>query len=324
MNRNAKNKKTAILAACLLLSLSLSACNADKTVVFTPYWNSDINTPQDGIYQKLEYDVTFEKSSAIVDYLVDYNNGKYVTELKTQSLEDGSIIYCYTTELTINATYTYKGESFTSTDTNKSSVLFKLAKNGLKPISSTKMIIGSTPLNREADNLENCYALLNYSISTTYNEDLSKGEMTLVSVNEKGEENSYSDTFAIDKKYTYLDNEQLLFAIRGVNPLENSSPSFSVYSPFVETVQTIDVKYSASKGQDFKFTLNGEEKATTVQYYPVTIAINAKNPGATQTAWYASYKNSPAFRNVLLHLETPISYGLGTLVYSLTNITFED
>ena len=66
--------------------------------------------------------------------------------------------------------------------------------------------------------------------------------------------------------------------------------------------------------------MNGKEGKKAIEYYPVSISIVDEYPGATQTAWYAKpsdKSSSNTYRNVLLRLETPIFYNLGTLVYEL-------
>lgn len=323
MQYTKNNKKILSIGAFLLCASMLSACGTDKRVGFTPYWAAEITAPQENIHQKLEYDVTFEKSTGIVDFSLNYENGKYVTELTTESLQDGTIVYRYTTKLTIDATYVLQSESFTSQDVVSTEAVFHTTKEGLKPISSKKELKATSPVNNlKPTKIDECYTKTEYTIITEYNDELTSGESKFITVDDEGKEVEKKKSFSIGNKLTYLDNEQLLFAISGINPHESANQKFSVYAPLTNAVQTIKVGFTAVKGQDFKLTKDGETGTFTVQYFPVSISINDKNAGATQTAWYASHKNSPEFRNVLLQLKTPVSYGLGTLTYVLTNATF--
>ncbi len=325
MNKYTKNKKILPLLALTLSISTLTACiGGDKTVVFTPYWATDINVAEKNISQSLEYSVTFDKSSGIVDYSVDYKNGSYKTELTTQTYgENNQLTYRYVTALQVDVEYTLGEEVYQSTDIVKTETIFHLTDNRLRPISSSKEIVATSPSYAvNAKDVKECYAITEYTISTLYNEGCTSGETTITTKDIEGEPFSKKEKFTIPEKYTYLDNEQLLFAISGVNPHVNSAPSFAVYSPFSKAMQTVDVKFSAVAGEDFTIDKDGESKEYTVQCFPVTIALNAKNPGATQNALYASYKNSPEFRNVLLELKTPISFGLGTLIYTLEKANF--
>ena len=65
-----------------------------------------------------------------------------------------------------------------------------------------------------------------------------------------------------------------------------------------------------------------EKVKKTIDYRSVTMKLSSSNPGATQTAYIATYDNAEmnTHRNVMLKLETPLAYNLGTLVYSLKSI----
>ena len=131
-------------------------------------------------------------------------------------------------------------------------------------------------------------------------------------------------TFTVEDKYTYLDNEQLLFALRGISQ-STATASVSVYAPFSAVVQNVSLTYSTlQKETEFSFKKGGEEIKQVINYYPVSMKINTKLPGATQTAWIAETTNthSNMFRNVMLQLETPLSYNLGSLIYKLKSANF--
>ena len=102
---------------------------------------------------------------------------------------------------------------------------------------------------------------------------------------------------------------------------------FAVYAPFTNAVQTIKASFaSKEEGTEFTFKKDAEEekKSRVINYYPVTLSIDAENPGQSQTAWIAETGNAKdnLYRNVILRLETPISYNLGTLIYELSSAEF--
>lgn len=321
--KHAKHSKKILAILSLALSAStLFACTGNQTVSFTQYWAKNPNNLEQNISQKLEYSVTFEKNTSTMPYSVDYQNGKYVTELSMVANEaSASPVYCYKTSLAIDVVYEYKGESKIFSDFIQTEVLFHTTKNFLKPISSKKSLSTTSPNNTRAISaLKDCYTPYEYEVETSYNENCTKG----TSVVTKKDGQPHTENFSVSDKYTYLDNEQLLFAISGITPSDNSSPRFSVYAPFTDAVQTIAVTFNTIKTDSMTFIKNGEEKEYDFSYFPVSIKINAQNSGATQTAWYASYNKSPELRNAMLKLEVPVSYNLGTLTYLLTSATFSE
>lgn len=323
-----KLKRSAILLTAVLAVSALGACSdKDQTVQFNKYWNYD-SLVHEVIDETLEYTVTFEAASGVgtFDYTVSYgegeNAGKYVTNLKSETTAEGENVYRYTTLLTLKVTYEYKGQTATFDDSVYTETVFSEDRL-MRPISSKKQIVSHSPVNGGGSSLEKCYSAFSYEVVTTYAAD---GNATSVVTNYADPENPVVERNASFKgangKYTYLDNEQLLFALRGVAS-DVTSAKVRVYSPFVDTVQQIKLAFDDETGASFKYRKNGEEVTEDVSYRPVTLKINESNPGATQTAWIASATNPTknATRNVMLRLETPLSYGLGTLVYNLDSIT---
>ena len=100
-------------------------------------------------------------------------------------------------------------------------------------------------------------------------------------------------------------------------------------APKVEKPQYAEGDDEALFDAVFGGVKNGSEEKvkSTITYRPVSMVLDEKNPGATQTAWIAkkpeTSSNSNVNRNVLLRLETPLSYGLGSLVYTLNSATYQ-
>ena len=319
------NRKSLFSCAALLLTFSfLTACaGTSQKIIFSSNWQADNTVQQNELTEILEYDVTFEKASPISDdYSLHYANGKYTTTLTTERFE-GRTIYAYETKLEIDAVYQFGSETQQLPDSVYSLVKFEKADKTLRPISSHKEVMSHSPANG-ADSLEKCYELYHYSVDITYNEDYS-GEAVLKDM-EKAEK-EFTDSFKVNtEKYTCLDNEQLLFALRGINPSLSSTAKFNVYSPYVKATQSIKATFAAEAGMDFSFTRNGATIKETIQYYPVKVVLNEQNPGATQTVWIAKNTDiqSNTHRNVVLRLETPLSYNLGSLIYTLKSATFSN
>ena len=135
-------------------------------------------------------------------------------------------------------------------------------------------------------------------------------------------------TFSIeDKKYTYLDNEQYLFALRGISSekLASASKTVSMYNASLMTMETAATTPSNAAKESFTLQLNGEaSKDYEIEYVPLTVKTSNKNVNLSQTLWYAKTTdgNDNTFRNVLLKMSVPMHFGLGTLVYKLQSAKF--
>ena len=322
IQRNALNMKKKRLTAFLALLISATtfgACmNTDKHTAFSHYWFQDVDLPTDSV-ETLTYDVSFESGSGLSGYEVDYE-GTYVMTLHTDTAEK---TFRLETELITNATYSYKGESVTlENDTVTSWAEFALDKS-LTPIASHKEIKGYSPVTGSVATVEDCYEEVNYTIDTTYEADGKSGKcVTVNNINET----TQTQSFEADEDYTPIDNEYLLLALRGINPSSYVAPTLSVYAPFTAANQLVDVKVgSKEEGTSFTFTRNDEEaKERVINYYPLTLSIQSSMPGQSQTVWVAETGNAKSnnYRNVILQMEIPVSYNLGTLVYKLTSAQF--
>ena len=318
-----KRKNILSSLALLLTTAVLTSCaGTSQKVIFSSNWQNDNTVQQNDLTETLEYAVSFEKGSPLSDaYSLNYTNGIYTTSLKTEQY-NGRTIYSYETNLTIDVIYEMNAESTQLQDTVYSLVKFEKTDKSLRPISSHKEVYSHSPSNG-ATELSKCYELFHYTVDISYNENYAGEAIIKNLANENATETKNS--FSVNtEKYTCIDNEQLLFALRGVNPSLSSTAKFNVYSPFVKATQRIKATFASEEGADFNFVRNGVAVKEAIQYYPVSIVLEQKNSGATKTAWMAKSKDvqSNTYRNVILRLETPLSYSLGTLVYTLKSATF--
>jgi hypothetical protein len=201
--------------------------------------------------------------------------------------------------------------------------VFRSAK--LQPIYSEKTVKSHSPSNSTAPtSVEDCYTYYDYTVRIDYNDDCTSGTSSLTYNTSVGL-SDYAEDFEITGNYTYLDNEELIFAIRGMTL--TATQRVYTYNASTQQVETLVVTPSSEVTDTFSFEIDGEKKDRNITYYPTTVAKSGSNIGSTQTAWYAQNTRTETdesndYRNVLLRLEAPISYNLGTLVYSLTKATF--
>lgn len=323
-----KAKKFIAAIALTLAATTLAACtDSDQSVEFNNYWNYNSLVLEE-MDETLEYDVVFEKGAGmeLIDYTLAYSEGSYVTHLKSDETQSG--VYRYTTDFSIKVTYTYNGESVVKEDSVKTEVVFRDANNGLLPVSSEKWIVSHSPRNGDVSKLDDCYGEFRRHIKTVYDENKNATCTVSLTYTYTPEVVSTKTFSANGGKYSYLDNEQLLVGLRAISTSVTSA-KVQFYNAFQQTKQTAKLSFSTEEdGAEFSYLdLAANPDATektkkTIPYREVTITLDATNPGSTQTAWLA--KNSTpeknTYRNMLLKLETPLSYNLGKLVYSLRSV----
>ena len=346
-------KKLFATIALTLSTLTLAACNpSNQTLNFSANWQkavlSEAATASEA--EELTYLVEHEESSFLHK---DFFNVKYcyadgakkagVYTTKLEYLTNST--YRYTTSLTVDVTFILaSGESVTKTDEVSSEAIFKKADASLQPISSKKTVKAHAPRDLDVTALETeydeegqvtqvgAYIEYDYEFAITYNEDLSGGKLTKTD-NSKYHTLGLKDdkkeiTFSIeDKKYTYLDNEQYLFALRGISSekLASASKTVSMYNASLMTMETVATTPSTAAKESFTLQLNGEaSKDYEIEYVPLTVKTSNKNVNLSQTLWYAKTtdSNDNTFRNVLLKMSAPMHFGLGTLVYKLQSAKF--
>ncbi|MFQ7078573.1 MAG: hypothetical protein ACLRSW_11900 [Christensenellaceae bacterium] len=133
------------------------------------------------------------------------------------------------------------------------------------------------------------------------------------------DDSSVTTNFEISQKYSYIDNGAFV-AIRGMTL--TAAQQVNVYNASSRAVQPVKLR-QAEKTDTFDFEIDGVGKSRITYYRKIALAIT--NPGSTLTAWYAKTQPSltnNVYRNVMLRLETPLSYNLGTLVYTLKTAQF--
>ncbi|MBQ7924402.1 MAG: hypothetical protein IJ329_03755 [Clostridia bacterium] len=311
------------MVAAMTFLASCSACDScagNTKVSFKDYYLNDVDYPITEVHETLSYKVSHSGNTSYNGYTVEYSNG---TNEWTLTKNKGEDFYTLTRNFSIDVLFTYGGVSTEKfTDTITSSVAFYSAKNMLQPISSEKTIVCHSPSQSTVDSLDDCYTLYNQTVKTVYNEDATGGEATITN-NENGAVST--DEFEIEDtdKYTYVDNELLLFALRCMNP--SSTAKVQVYAPFNQATQVISTAFGSSAAADFEgLTVNGETKTAEISYVPVTLEIEAKNSGSAQTAWIAETKDAKnnTYRNVMLKYTVPLPFALGELNYELVSATF--
>lgn len=112
-------------------------------------------------------------------------------------------------------------------------MLFRSIQTGLQPIYSEKKVHSHSPNGLTPVTLEACYTEYNYSVVVDYNNNGAAGTAVLTDLTK--DDSSVTTNFEISQKYSYIDNEELLFAIRGMTL--TAAQQVNVYNASSRAVQ---------------------------------------------------------------------------------------
>ena len=322
-----KIKRLAPLALALPLAL-VCACSSVASLTFGAYWYGDTTNSNifSGETETLEYAVSFVPAET-ADLRLSYE-GTYTMRLSDENrLVDGASVPCYhlSTELNVRATFTLGDESRTFEDSAVSDVYFLSVAEGLRPLESIKTVTSTSPLNAHPSSLDKdiAYHTFRYATHVTYNADLSSAAFKLDNLDSDADDDNEAVTISLGNKGSYLDNEQLLFALRGLDM--SSSESFRSINPTKRLEEKIAFSDTpAAVLQHMNFTLNGEAIDADIEARKVSLSYQSEAPGQPQTFVYATHSSAAGnrYRHVLLTYEAPAAQSVGTVVYTLKSATF--
>ena len=338
-------KKIRLAGLILLAPLTLlCACSGGVPLSFTANWyrNTALGGSVGDTLEELTYEVTFTPAEDTSGGLsVEYDTGSYTTKLINSNLPlaDGSTKegYIYTTKLTISGRYLLAGKaSETFTDSVKSTVCFLPVSYGLQPVKSKKEVVSTSPETSSPASLEDAFRTYHYTYDVSYDAGLTTATAVYTDLTEyKTEEGETVRRDPETREYditgdtTYLDNEQILFALRGLN-LSSAAATFRTINQVMGIVAEVSTSANSSAASSVKenvdFTMNGEAVKQEIDAVEVPLTYLTTPSGQSQTLVYAATTdaNSNTYRNVLLRMEVPVLQSLGTLVYTLKEATFAD
>ena len=334
-------KKIRLAGLMLLAPLTLlCACSGGVPLSFAANWNR--NTADSSVSntrEELVYEVTFTPSETPAGTLTaEYDEGTYTTllENKNLTLSDGSSQegYVYTTKLTISGRFRLGSEvSETFTDTVTSTVSFLSASQRLKPVKSEKEVVSTSPVASSPSSLENAFTTYHYTYDVSYDAGLTTATAVYTDLTEyKTEEGETvrrdpeTREYEIEGDTTYLDNEQILFALRGLDL--SAGVTFrtinSVMGHVTEAGTSSNTQSSAAVKTAVDFTMDGTAVKQELDAVEVPLVYRSSPSGQAQTLVYAATTdpNNNTYRNVLLKMEVPVVQSLGTLVYTLKEAAF--
>lgn len=320
-------KRVSIIGFSALLSsiLLFSACTSVPELSFNANWyrNTALKANIGGTNERLEYEVSFtpyEKNG----FSIDYSNGSFVTELKNGDV-GGAEGYLFTTDLEIFVSFSLNGEkSETFRDVVHTEAKFRSAAEGLRPVSSKREVLSHVPVSDQPDSLPLSYAEYHYSYAFSYEEEA--GRISRANFTHTNLANMISDRekhFDI-KSGSFLDNEQILFALRGVEL--STLTRFTSINAVTERAQEIEISNKTDVEYSPSFSIGGNLVEKKISAAECTLGYLGSDRGTPQVLTYAKTTDPSAneYRNVLLKMETPVLYSLGVLRYELKSAQFSD
>lgn len=343
-----------IFSAC-----SCSACNTDARIISSAVWNKDPSSPYVSTFSETaEYDVvhvkdfkvttnkvTYDFAAAKTDKPVaEYGKGSYVTTAKAVAQSalpenapkpQSSEIYEYTTLLSMPVKYTLGEKEYSFNDTITSKVYFLSSTDALQPIWSEK----SYDNTKYADGKIYRYV---YTVSILWN---AKAELKITDGSETADNDYIGDDNVVMRKtektanYKYskgcvLDNEQLLFAVRGFGLSASFNRSVKVLDTAYSKLQTVGVRCASTANVTDPWTLsvNGASKevAAASAYLTTVNRSDGTYTGSPIICYYqiTNYTGDDkeitadaSGRGWLVKMVTKLPSELGALNYRLKSVT---
>ncbi len=323
-----KPKRFFSLFALAPLAL-LAGCGGTISLSFSPNWYAKTTSENiTGTEEHLVYDVSFKSSGG--DYAVEYDAGTYETTLTDDpsfSMNGKTYaVYHLHTELSLTGRYFYKTEAEEAfEDSMISDVWFLSAGTSLQPLRSEKYIHSTVPAVEPS--LEKLTRTFEYTYNVTYAEDRSSAEYTLDIAAPEENKGKTQDTIELETDGTFLDNEEIAFALRGIDYASSSPITFNTIDPQTNRCIGVGTASTPTTQQEaISLLINGEKVEDTITTAHVELRYSTTNPGPTRLFVYAAKTsdNDNRFRNVLLRFENPMIQSLGTFTYTLKEATFND
>lgn len=328
------------LAGLLLLAplMLLSACGGVPELEITTKWNRDttLGNNVDGTSETLEYRVEYQAPPEKGDFSLAYTNGVYTSGYTVESIETEKGRekgYILRTSLEIDVQFFYREQqTAVMHDVTTSEVQFLPAGEKLRPIRSTKSVHEHLPF-QNVNSIEDCYVEYDYEFAIEYDSDdntISKADVTFTNRRPDGGE-PVKNEYPIKGKGTFLDNEQILFALRGMK--YSNTPSFRTFNSTMKNVPTVALRSVQEAEQTISFKRDGEnslvplsegEEGAVIPVYQIELSLSG-NIGQDRTVVIAKESENGSenvYRCVPVSIDSPLLYSLGKLRFVLQRATF--
>jgi len=329
-------KKFLIIAVSLMLTL-LTACGGN-TVTYNPekpYW-LDVNDFGSAVIDMTEtckYNLSYEgveETHSNKSIKFNLSSGSYVTTVKKDVYNDKPC-YSYTTTCTVTGEYTVTeggASSGTFNDTTTSTTYF-LWNEGFHFLYSEQSAQSTLPVNASGaeDKNGNTFITIAYKTTVTYGDKDAVATFSILSDKEKTAsyfslKDGAQTTYKKYKKTNYVDSNMLYFVPRTFNFAEGLTYSFSSIDVLNSAKHSMRLYADSNKPSetialaDSGLKINGAPATENLTVYNLEVGINETYSGASVTCQYA--EKTDAWHHVMYKMKTSLPYGMGYLVYNLT------
>ena len=349
----------ALASGCAFIFAGCAGCNGcgDKgkanEAAFSSNWYADTNFRYiqptflgEDKAEVIKYSVKHDKTTASNStYSVDYAEGEYTTtfyattlnknlidEAYVSSYPEGDItVYCYKTELDVPSVTFTVGEQTSEPFHNSLTTVsyFMDVNNHLKPLYSEQTVNMVSPAEYQVKSLEEAYIKIDRTVKTSYNYGSSAAKSVITS---DGTDTTIV-TEGLDKTdNTLIDVNGLDIAVRAMQLSEGFNQVISIYSTSGKMQHYTFAGSSSALGEEERKTcegiLEGKQlyaggEGKSLHTVCVTATLNADMSGVSQKYWFAAIDNARnnKGRTTMVKMSVPLTFGLGTLNYSLKEIT---
>lgn len=243
-------------------------------------------------------------------------------------------VYQYTTTLTLKGEYKFTANGTTEAfdDVISSVSLFRSVGDGLAPVYSKQTVKCTAPTDLAPDNADEMVAKYDYVYETFYNDATSQATIKYTDVLDATNSATHTANGLDKMPYSMFDNGSLYAVMRATNTQTATAQPISLFIPAEKQVSAYSITGSATAEladdqTQIKTALINAGMAGAddkIKFNAVNFSKNADMQGANQVAWFASVENKQnnLRKGVMLKLMQGVSFGLGTLEYSLKTITF--
>lgn len=351
-------KKLAAVCALLACIFAFAACSSRVTVSLGRNWQTNTSGGYDSsFYEQLTYDVRYEQQDGDSSTGLYYANvsGTYTVTTQADSYyraaDDLTVNQAYRIDsvLTVSASivdqngnvvYAFGGDSGVPADIRTSTVWFRDTSEEALPLESSTQVYLHMPA--QSGNI----AIYSYTTSIVYNTDAAGATVTMTDTSDTVTENadganervfvgsfeSSTENFSdLTEDYSVFDNEQLMFAGRGLTFTADSSNTVAVVSASalrIPAAVTLSCSEVAERSYSFNFdgqALSEQTIATCVVNF--SLSGEKDNTGTTHTVDYANRSTNASantFRNLPLRITTNLSYVMGSFLYVLTSANYTE
>lgn len=354
-----------VVAVLVTSVLLFSACNTTTKLTFTAYWARNKTDPAK-FEETCVYDIVYRSDFNITVGNYSYNftaelpenceivygAGSYTTKTETPvtlppAATDSNIsagedkVYRITMTFELPVSYTFKGETdadnktYNFTDRITSEVYFKNHANSLSPLYSIKTYdttdFRSNIIRRYAYQTEVKWnngraQLIIKDLTETKTEPTPDDNYRLITVDN-------SDITIKYKEGTVLDNEELLFSVRGMNLAENFNRTVGIFDTAYKSLQNTTVSCikiePVTDPWSLKIGTTESNYTNTSTFFTTIIRSNSTYSGTATLCYYQimNYEGEDETvtaesnaRGWLIKMVTKLPNSLGALEYRLKSV----